>query len=221
MEIPYALFPASWHWLSVALSAVVFHRLARTAPWKRLASPAQLHLLAGFVVGLMLLWTVKAGVRPGLNLHLLGAAAATLALGPRLAIVALGLALVAVTANGAIEWRAWPLNFLLMAVVPVAVAQTWMRAVERRLPPHLFVFIFVAAFLGSAVTVAVQGGLAAAALAASGAYLPSLLATEYLPYLLLLAFAEAWMSGAAITLLVVYRPEWVAAFDERRYLTNK
>ena len=37
----------------------------------------------------------------------------------------------------------------------------------------------------------------------------------------LLAFAEAWLTGALITLMVVYLPHWVGTFDDRRYLWNK
>jgi uncharacterized membrane protein len=66
-----------------------------------------------------------------------------------------------------------------------------------------------------------EGGIAAVAMVAAGAYSTAFLASDYLPYLLLLGFAEAWLSGAVITLMVVYRPEWVAAFDDRRYLGNK
>ena len=42
-----------------------------------------------------------------------------------------------------------------------------------------------------------------------------------LPFFLLVGFSEAWISGAVITLMVVYRPGWVAAFDDRRYLIDK
>lgn len=221
MDLPVSLFPASWHWISLILSLFVCHHLAVTIRWTHVAAPAQLNLLLGFVVSLILLWSLRAGVKPGLNLHLLGAMVTTLALGPRLAIVALGLALAGITLNGALEWQAWPLNFLLMGVVPVLAAQLWLRTVERRLPAHLFVFIFVVAFIGSALTAMLQGALAAAAMVAGSAYSFAFLASDYLPYLLLLGFAEAWMSGAAITLMVVYRPDWVVAFDDRRYLINK
>ena len=221
MDLPLSLFPASWHWTAFALSLLAIRQLVRTAPWKRLAQPTRLNLLLGFVVSLVLLWSMKAGVKPGLTFHLLGAMAATLALGSPLAILALGLALTGVTLNGAIEWYAWPLNFLLMAVVPVMVARLWLHMVERRLPAHFFVFIFVAAFIGSAVTVMLQGAIAAAVLAAAGVYAPAFLASDYFPYLLLLGFSEAWISGAVITLMVVYRPDWVVAFDDRRYLIDK
>lgn len=221
MDIPASLIPASWLWASLAITLAVIYRLVDQVPWARLTAPTQQNLLLGFVVGLILLWSLKAGVKPGLNLHLLGAMAATLALGPGLATVALGLALAGITLNGSLGWQVWPLNFLLMAVIPVQIARLWLACVERYLPAHFFVFIFVVAFIGSAATVMLQGVVAAAVLAAGGAYSVSFLASDYLPYLMLLGFSEAWLSGAAITVLVVYRPDWVAAFDDRRYLIDK
>jgi uncharacterized membrane protein len=35
-----------------------------------------------------------------------------------------------------------------------------------------------------------------------------------------MAWAEAFLTGAAITLMVVYQPGWVATFDDRRYLRD-
>lgn len=37
----------------------------------------------------------------------------------------------------------------------------------------------------------------------------------------LLGFAEAWLNGALVTLMVIYVPRWVGSFDDRRYLLNK
>ncbi len=81
--------------------------------------------------------------------------------------------------------------------------------------------MFVIGFACAALTVMVQGAVAAAALASAGAYTVEFLLSEYLPFFLLLGFSEAWISGAVITLMVVYRPGWVAAFDDRRYLLDK
>ena len=55
----------------------------------------------------------------------------------------------------------------------------------------------------------------------AGAYEWEYLSGEYLPYFLLLAFSEAWLSGMVMTLFVVYRPNWVLTFDDSRYLTGK
>jgi uncharacterized membrane protein len=210
-----------WHWFALAIALPVLYQAVLKAPWQRLQKGTQLNLMLGFVVGLALLWSLRAGVKPGLNLHLMGAMAATLTLGPRLALIALALVLSAITLNGAIEWKAWPLNFVLMAIVPVAIAHAIRILVERHLPAHFFVFIFVIGFAGSALTVMLQGVASSITMVLAGAYSAEFLYSDYLPFFLLLGFAEAWLSGALITVMVVYRPEWVAAFDDRRYLWNK
>src|SRR5574338_798554 len=221
MNLSTELFPPAWHLLSLALTLVTLAWCWRTAPWGAIRDGGRAQVLVGMAVLLMPLWTMKAGINPGLDLHLLGAMAATLALGPQLAIVALGLTLVGVTLNGAMPWMAWPINFLLMVVWPVLVARAIYRLVERRLPNHLFVYIFVCAFIGGAVTVMLQGLASSLALVLAGAYSLDYLTSNYLPYFLLLGFAEAWLGGMSITLMVVYRPNWVATFDDRRYLLNK
>ncbi|MPN48256.1 hypothetical protein SDC9_195862 [bioreactor metagenome] len=76
-------------------------------------------------------------------------------------------------------------------------------------------------FAGSALTIMLQGLFASLALVVAGAYPLDFLLSDYLPYFLLLGFSEGWLSGALITVMVIYRPEWVAAFDDRRYLMNK
>lgn len=221
MGLPATLFSAAGQGILLAIAVLSLYATVRRAPWGRLREATQLNLLLGFSVGLMLLWSMKAGVKPGLSLHMLGAMAATLALGPWLALLALGLALSGITFNGTLEWLDWPVNFVLMVLIPVAFAYAFQRAVERWLPAHFFIFVFVIGFAGAALTVMVQGLVASAVLVSAGAYTASFLLSEYLPFFLLLGFSEAWISGAVITLLVVYRPEWVAAFDDRRYLLNK
>ncbi|WP_084018343.1 energy-coupling factor ABC transporter permease [Azoarcus olearius] len=221
MNLSASLFDTGWHWAMFFIALVVCGWIFRTAPWGRLRDSSQLNLLLGFAVGLTLVWSLKAGVKPGLNLHMLGAMAAALTFGPQLGIVALALALTGITLNGSVEWQAWPINFVLMAVVPVLVAARLHKWVERWLPAHFFVFIFVSGFVGAALAVLVQGCVASVALVLGGAYTADFLLSEYLPFFLLLGFSEAWISGAVVTLLVVYRPGWVATFDDRRYLNGK
>lgn len=224
MNLTATLFPAPWHWVAALCSLFAILRVLRRVPWKTVLtteSNSQRNLLFGFAVTLGLFWSMKAGVQPGLNLHILGAMAATLALGPQLAVVAMGLSLTVLMANGEIAPAAWAVNFVLMVLVPVWTAHRLLRLVERLLPNHFFVFIFVIAFMGSALTVVIQGMVASLAMVVAGAYTYEFLMGEYLPYFILLGFSEAWISGAVITLLVVYKPEWVAAFDDRRYLAEK
>lgn len=221
MNLATSLFSPPWHAVMLLLSVAVCFRLVRKAAWRELLDGPRLSVMLGFGICLMLLWSLNAGVKPGLNLHLSGAMAATLVLDPAFAILALGLSLTGIMLNGGIEWQAWPINFMAMCVVPVLVATGIHRLAQRWLPAHFFVFIFFTSFAGSGLTVMMQGAVASLALALSGAYPAEFLLSDYLPYFLLLGFSEAWLSGAVVTLLVVYRPEWVMAFDDRRYLLNK
>jgi uncharacterized membrane protein len=221
MDFPDRLFPIAWSiaaWIPVLAALGVC--LLR-APWMQLRETSRFNVLAGAVVVLMLLWSMKAGVKPGLNLHLMGAAVMVLAFGPQLALVGLLAVLAGVTVNGSAAWSSFALNALVMVLVPVGAAWGWLRLAQRFLPSHLFVYIFVNGFFGAALAVMAIGLAAVLLLFAAGAYGAEYLLNEYLPYYVLLAFSEAWISGMAITLMVVYRPSWVATFDDARYLLNK
>jgi uncharacterized membrane protein len=221
MNFPSGLFGDAWAWAAWLPLAAVWLWCLRTAPWQRLKEEGQLNIFLGTVVVLMLMWSMKAGVRPGLNLHLLGATVITLMFGRQLAIVGLSLVLAAVTLNGGAGWQAYALNALLMAVFPCVVAFAVLRVVERWLPAHFFIYIFVAAFFGAALTAAATGIASTLLLLLADIYPAQTLLNDFLPYFLLLGFSEAWLNGAAVTLMVVYFPRWVGTFDDRRYLWNK
>jgi uncharacterized membrane protein len=197
----------------------------RTAPWKRLADNDQMHVWMGTIVVLAVVWSLKAGAKPGLHLHLLGATAFTLMFGRQLALIGLSVVLAAVTFNAGLKgiagWQVLALNALALIVVPVFVAQGVLRFVERFLPPNIFIYFFVAAFFGGALAAISSGLFSGLTLWAAGVYSLDLLQTDYLLFYILLGFAEAWLNGAAITLMVVYYPRWVGSFDDRRYLWRK
>jgi uncharacterized membrane protein len=169
----------------------------------------------------MLMWSMKAGAYPGLNLHLLGATAFTLMFGRQLAILGLSAVMAAVTYNGGAGWDAYALNVLLTAVFPCLFADMLLRIVDRFLPPNFFIYVFVTTFFGAAMAAVSTGLLSSLVLWVAGVYSADMLFGEYFPYYILLGFAEAWLNGAAITLMVVYFPQWVASFDDRRYLNDK
>ena len=221
MNVPEGLFGHGWSLWAFLPLAIVWLWCLRTAPWRRLADSRQLNVWLGSVVVLMLVWSMKAGVRPGLNLHLLGATALTLMFGRQLAILGLSVVMAAVTLNGAAGWEPYALNVLVTAVFPSVAAHALLRVVERYLPANFFCYIFCAAFFGAAIAVVATGLLASLVLWLAGVYTAEMLVNDYLPYYTLLGFAEAWLNGAAITLMVVYYPDWVGSFDDRRYFFKR
>lgn len=222
MNLTADLFPQAVHWLTLLAMLGALRLAWPSLPWRRFRQGnRQFHVFFGFALSLAIAWSLNAGIKAGLNLHLLGAMAATLALGAPLALYAFALALGILAFGGKIDWQAIPINFLLMGVIPITCANLLRKLVERFLPAHFFIFIFILSFFGAALIVMLEGVVATLTLAGIGAYDLSMLTSEYLPYFLLLGFAEAWISGALMTLLVVYKPEWVLTFDDQRYLVGK
>ncbi|HEX8963789.1 MAG TPA: energy-coupling factor ABC transporter permease [Rhodocyclaceae bacterium] len=221
MNFPAGLFSSAWSYGAFVPLLAAWAWCARTAPWKRLFDSTQLNVWLGGIVTLMLMWSMKAGATPGLNLHLLGATAFTLMFGRQLAILGLSVVMAAVTYNGGAGWDAYALNVLITAVFPCVFADALLRIVERYLPPNFFVYVFVATFFGAAMAAVSTGLVSSLVLWIAGVYPAELLFGEYFPYYILLGFAEAWLNGAAITMMVVYYPSWVGSFDDRRYLNDK
>ena len=210
-----------WYWAAWIAWILFFARSLWRAPWGRLKDSELFNVWLGMIVLLTLVWSLKAGVKPGLKFDLLGATVFTLSFGPHLAFVGLSLVTLGITLNGAAGPFAYAANALLLAGLSVALSQFCFRIFNRVLPRHFFVYIFVNGFLGAALTIIGVGFAATALLAMVGAYEWDYLISEYFPYFVLLAFSEAWLSGMLMTLFVVYRPEWVVSFDDSSYLAGK
>jgi uncharacterized membrane protein len=220
MNLISAHIPAPWLGLLWLGCGLLFLLMWRRASWAMLTREGNLNILLGATVALLLIWLIKAGVKPGLDFHLLGATVLTLMFRPWFALLSLALLCLAIAAQTG-EYHAFPGNLLTMGVVPVLVSWGVYRFVDSRLPNHMFIYIFLNAFFGAALAIGAVGLVSTAFAALAGVYPLAYLFEEYLPFYLLMAWAEAFATGMMITLLVVYRPDWVATFDDRRYLLDK
>jgi uncharacterized membrane protein len=221
MDLSAVPLPALWTagaWV-VALPMLAWALLV--APWSRFASSEAVHVWYGTIFVVTLLWYLRAGVGPDFVFHLLGSAGFALASGGPLALVGGAVVVVLTTlirdapiANVALVW-------LVEIALPVGVVLATLRIGERLLPPNFFVYIFFAAFFGAAIAFG-AAGLTAAGILVAGAGAPAnVVFGEYVPYLLYLAFGEATLTGMLVTLALVYRPHWVATFDDQRYIQGR
>ncbi|MCX9156720.1 energy-coupling factor ABC transporter permease [Niveibacterium sp. 24ML] len=220
MDFSIASLPAELVWISAALVLAVLWYESQRVGWRDLANGVQLGRLLGASVVLMLLWSLKADLAPGYRLHLLGVTVLVLTFGRARALLAVALGSLAATIGTSGELLSWPINYALLGVLPAYLSDFCNRQLQARLPTHIFVFIFANACALAAVCMLAVGSAATLVLWLGGSA-PHVLLDEYLPYFLLLSFAEAWLSGMAITLLVVFCPGWVCSFDDRRYLLKK
>ncbi len=218
MNLTKTLLGEAWYWAAWAVWLPLFARCLLKAPWRLFKSSELMHVWLGMVVALTLIWSMRAGVRPGLDFHLLGATVFTLCFGPYLAFLGLCVVIASVALNGDADFFPYAANALLVAGGGVLLSQGLSRLFSTLFPKHFFVYIFANGFLTAALTVIGVGVLSSLLLGLAGAYAWDYLWAEYFPYFLLLGFAEAWLSGMLMTLFVVYRPSWVSTFDDRHYL---
>jgi uncharacterized membrane protein len=220
MDLLSIQIPAAWLIASWVIAAALFGLIGLRAFWPLFADPKDLNVFLGACLTVFLLWRIKAGVQPGLSLHLLGATALTLMFRPLLAMFA-----IAIVAAGVALWTgqysAFAANWLIMGAFPVTVSWLVHRAVSRWLPAHLFVYFFLNAFANGAIAMLAVGAAAALVSSGMGLYRIEYLVNEYLPFYLLMAWGEAFTTGALVTLMVVWKPEWIATFSDQRYLALK
>lgn len=217
-----SVLPESFYligWLGLAFLA---WRWLMSGDWRRLAEPAKLNLFLGATVAVLALWQIRTGIKPGLTFHFYGVAALTLMFGFWRATFAGALILLANAAFGRGNWNALGIDTLLVAALPAAVSWGMFRLLERRLPNHFFVYVLGNGFFGAALSVAAVGLATTALMTVSGTYTLDYLLTHYTPYAtLLISWAEAFSTGMAITVMAVYRPDWLETFDDARYIQNK
>ncbi len=221
MDFTDSLLPAGWLWSAHLLYWPILLWAAYRAPWSRLRDKEQSHVWLGATVAVMLLWTMKAGLAEGMQLHLLGATLLVLMFGWQLAIVSTSFVVAGLALAEGDGWQAFAMNAMLLGVMPAMVSQGIYRLAERYLPNHFFVYIFLCAFFGGAIAIGAAGLTGAGVLGLSGAYSLEYINYNYLRYVPLIMFPEAFITGMLTTLFVVYYPAWVSTFDDARYLRNR
>lgn len=213
------LLPAS-QWLGWLLYAAVLGWALWRSPWLELFSDQRRqHLLFGTVLALFLLWLVRRDFASGLSFHFIGMTAVTLLLDWPLAVLGGFAAQLGLLALGRLDLFALGVNGMLLVVVPVAITEFCALKVERRQPRNLFVYIFCCGFFPAALAAlaCLLGGLAL--LWHDGLYAMPPWLDDFVGYLWLVMFPEAFINGMLVTGLVVFYPDWLETFNRTRYLS--
>jgi uncharacterized membrane protein len=177
------------------------------------SKPVSPHTLGLVAVLMGAAWAFRSTLFGGLALHWLVAPLALFVLGPRWATVAAFGATLFAIGTGTIGLAQAPSQFLLAGALPIAIAWGWLRLVERRLPPHLFVYLFVAVFAGTLLAVLGSGAVVRWLAAPPGGW-----SLETWIALAILADGEAVTTGFVVTGLAIYRSHWLYTFDPDLYL---
>ena len=206
--MPHALATLEFALVAAAAAVALAFR-----PWDVLRSPALRAPWLAALVLLPLLWAAQSLLPPDFPASLSGACLLVLMFGWPLAILTL---LAVAVAGGwlggsdlarAIALAAWS------GAVPATLALAVGMATRRWLPKHLFVYILARSFIGTALATV----LAAALHAWSGHAAPQA-GSATLTAAWLIAWGEAFLTGALTAIFVAFRPQWLLTYSDARYL---
>ncbi|MCF2858060.1 hypothetical protein L1286_11305 [Pseudoalteromonas sp. SMS1] len=166
-----------------------------------------------------LLWQVKAGILPSLNIHILAVTAVTLVLGWRLSLLSSLLASLLSYFFALTEVNFFSF-WLLNGILPVYISYALFVICYQYLPRHFFIYIFVCAFMCAGLVAALKIMLSAVYFWSIDLYDWQVLKDNYMFYSVIMWFPEAMLNGMAMTLLITYRPHWVRTFYDKEYLNR-
>lgn len=211
---PFILCAASWPLIAVLLAATAKPALQSLGNIQKSA----------FTLATLLLscaWMLEAvpdhGHLAGMSYHLLAVNLTALMVGiPAALWLGVGLFLPYFLLHGG-TLSVYPLNAAAV-LIPALCVNFVARSIVRRLPPNLFIFIFINGFIASAASMLVTGLVLVAVLDWSHAFPSAVLWSSAFPVFFLLSWAEGFLSGIASAVFIALKPHWITSFDDSIYL---
>ncbi|BCO27537.1 hypothetical protein MIZ03_2425 [Rhodoferax lithotrophicus] len=198
--------------LTLATLALLAALLFR--PWQLLTGGTRLTPLLATLTLVPWLWAMPSLHKMPLQLQGSAACLVVLMLGwplavPVLCVVGVMAALISpMSWNTALDLTVW------LGLIPATLALAMGAAVRRWIGLHLFVYVLVRAFLGTAVCVFVAGVLAQW----MGHSMPGIDDNLSLVAHWLIAWGDAFMTGMLTVLMVAFKPDWLATWSDKLYL---
>ncbi|MEC7815715.1 MAG: energy-coupling factor ABC transporter permease [Pseudomonadota bacterium] len=210
---------STWQWLlTAALFVWVLVFAVRSVDWQAFRKDNTLqHTFFGAAVVLGFLWQLRAGISPGLSIHIFGITVITLMLGWALAVLSGLMALAITVITGREPLLMFAANGLITVMIPALVSHGIMLWERHRDFRNFFAYIFFCGFFGAGIAIAVAGLVMCLLLWTGGVYTFAELVHEYIRYLPLFMIPEGFANGAFVTGLMVFHPDRLTTLDQRRY----
>ncbi|WP_428239951.1 energy-coupling factor ABC transporter permease [Gynuella sp.] len=218
MNITADLFSPIWYWSFDIAFALLLLMATNFLEWHELRGDKELqHRFGLSLVILVLIWSMRAGISTGLGIHFFLVTTLHLVFGWQLAMYAVALAILGMVWIGKESWQGIGINGFVSGVVPILCTYTLWRIQRKSRLNSPFAFIFLVAFLGAIISVVASGVLMTAIFLGAGVYDFDHIVSQFWIYVPLIALPEAILNGTFITGMIVFRPEWVKLFDQKKY----
>jgi len=221
MDIPAHLLPTAWLLGGGFLYGLVLVAALLTARWSRIRDNEAQNIYLAAIVAISLMWMMHGGIQAGLNYHLLGMTLLCLMFEWQFAVFAASVIVALTSWQSGTGWAAFDVNVMLMGVLPILFTRVMLYICQRRLPHNFFIYVFVNAFLVGALSMLLAGGASGLLQYIAGVQPTGTISSNFLMILPMLMFGEGFINGGTMSLVVAYRPRWVATFHDRWYLDGK
>ncbi len=198
--------------LTLLMLALVAALLMR--PWQLMSGATRLTPILATLTLIPWLWALPSLHKMPLQLQGSGACLVLLMLGWPLAVPVLCVVGVLAALISPMSWETALDLTVWLGLAPATLALAMGAAVRRWIDPHLFVYVLGRAFIGTAVCVFVAGLLAQLA----GHSMPGIDDDLSLVAHWLVAWGDAFMTGLIVSIMVAFKPEWLATWSDRLYL---
>lgn len=222
MNLPAQLFANEWLWLMNFLFGIILYRALRYAPWRSVLDNAvMVNALVALLFGTFVFWQLNAGIRPGINFHIIGATLFMLLFGWHVATAALTLVMLATWIRAETGLISLGINGLLMIALPVLFSDWLLRFSKKRLPKNLFLFVLWNGFACAALAIMLNTLATTLLLLGLSHYSWAQIQHHYLVATPIIMLAEAFSTGALITAFTVFQPQAVMNFSDEEYVNGK
>jgi len=211
-------------WLGLAL-AIFVGALYMSPPQIFIKKPLS-WLAPAVVLFLVVAWNLSPtlpGQEPGkfygLIFHFYGASLLTAMFGPAIALsILFPVALIGIYVFQG-DYVHASQQYLMVSVLPTFFAYLSIQMIQRFIPKHLFVLILGNGYVAAFISVVLSGIfllLAKMLFGESG----QIDLEGWLLGLIIIAFMEGSLSGMLLAILLIFRPSWVATYNEEAYMSR-
>lgn len=199
--------------LSICLAAAALALALK--PWRAVNAGGPPWPWLAWWAAMPLLWAADRVASIPIVQPLSGAPLLVLLAGWPLAILALAPVAAVTWLAGGIEAADALHRMVWLGVVPATLALGLGSALRRWLPHHLFIYILGRGFFTTMLTMAAAGALSLSLHGApAGSDEGDILVARWLA-----ASGEAFLTGMLTAIFVAFRPQWLATYSDRLYLS--
>lgn len=217
--------PSDWHaptlWLTNAVVLAMLIWALRSTGLRKVSHTQDALPLGIMGLAQLALPHLSGGVVEGLSFYPLLTGLSAMMFGFRYSLVLAALTQALNVAAGLGYWQNMGISLLVTHVIPALWILAFLALAQRYWAKNFFVYVWINGFFGASFGIVFCDIASAALLVSAGPWSWHYIAQFFLPFGLMMTFPEGFITGAFLTMLVLFKPQWVYTFRDEVYQMSK